>query len=134
MNAIFNALKIQFTDSAKGGYWRSTELRNNTGILNFEGETKLYGNIGTDTLALKSVTFASSGTSSDYYTQNINKDIYAKDINIGNNLNNTTVNITADTKFNGVVTAGNSIIIENTGQGKRTVLTGGTITFYEWSP
>ena len=40
----------------------------------------------------------------------------------------------ADTKFNGVVTAGNSIIIENTGQGKRTVLTGGTITFYEWSP
>ena len=40
----------------------------------------------------------------------------------------------ADTNFNGVVTAGNSIIIENTGQGKRTVLTGGTITFYEWSP
>ncbi len=74
---------------------------NNTGILNFEGETTLYGNIGTETLGLRSVTFASTGTINDSYTQDINKNIYAQDVNIGNNLNKTTVNITKDTTFNG---------------------------------
>ena len=39
-----------------------------------------------------------------------------------------------DTKFNGIIEAGKSIIIENTGAGKRTILKGGTIEFYEWSP
>ena len=39
-----------------------------------------------------------------------------------------------DTKFNGIIEAGKSIIIENTGAGKRTILQGGTIEFYEWSP
>ena len=39
-----------------------------------------------------------------------------------------------DTKFNGIIEAGKSIIIENTGAGKRTILRGGTIEFYEWSP
>lgn len=40
----------------------------------------------------------------------------------------------SDTKFNGIVEAGKQIIIENTGAGKRTILSGGTIEFYEWSP
>lgn len=40
----------------------------------------------------------------------------------------------SDTKFNGIIEAGKSIIIENTGAGKRTILQGGTIEFYEWSP
>ena len=40
----------------------------------------------------------------------------------------------SDTKFNGIIEAGKSIIIENTGAGKRTILRGGTIEFYEWSP
>ena len=40
----------------------------------------------------------------------------------------------SDTKFNGIVEAGKSIIIENPGAGKRTILSGGTIEFYEWSP
>lgn len=39
-----------------------------------------------------------------------------------------------DTKFNGIIEAGKQIIIENTGAGKRTILSGGTIEFYEWSP
>ena len=40
----------------------------------------------------------------------------------------------SDTQFNGVISAGKQIIIENTGAGKRTILSGGTIEFYEWSP
>ena len=40
----------------------------------------------------------------------------------------------SDTKFNGIIEAGKQIIIENTGAGKRTILSGGTIEFYEWSP
>ena len=40
----------------------------------------------------------------------------------------------SDTQFNGVISAGKKIIIEDTGAGKRTILSGGTIEFYEWSP
>ena len=40
----------------------------------------------------------------------------------------------SDTQFNGVISAGKQIIIEDTGAGKRTILSGGTIEFYEWSP
>ena len=40
----------------------------------------------------------------------------------------------SDTRFNGIISAGKQIIIEDTGAGKRTILSGGTIEFYEWSP
>ena len=84
---------------------------NHTGILNFKGETTLYGNIGTSILGLESVTFASEGTANDSYTQVINKNIYAQNINIGNNLNKTTVDITADTTFNGNLNLGSNSIL-----------------------
>ena len=34
LNSIFNSLNLPFIDSAKSGYWRSIQLKNNSGILN----------------------------------------------------------------------------------------------------
>ena len=62
-------------------------------------------------MGLESVTFASEGTANDSYTQVINKNIYAQNINIGNNLNKTTVDITADTTFNGNLNLGSNSIL-----------------------
>jgi cell division protein FtsI (penicillin-binding protein 3) len=37
MNSIFSLLKIPFIDSAASGYWRSVQLKNNSGIVNTPG-------------------------------------------------------------------------------------------------
>jgi cell division protein FtsI (penicillin-binding protein 3) len=34
LNSIFNSLNMPFIDSARSGYWRSLQLKNNSGILN----------------------------------------------------------------------------------------------------
>jgi cell division protein FtsI (penicillin-binding protein 3) len=34
LNSIFNYLNMPFIDSARSGYWRSVQLKNNSGILN----------------------------------------------------------------------------------------------------
>jgi len=34
LNSIFNSLNLPFIDSARSGYWRSVQLKNNSGILN----------------------------------------------------------------------------------------------------
>ncbi len=73
----------------------------NTGTLNFLGTTTLYSDIGTETLKLKNVSFASEGTSSDTYTQTINKNIYAQNTYIGNSSNSVTVNVSDDIIFGG---------------------------------
>ncbi|RWS50424.1 hypothetical protein CKA56_02525 [Arcobacter venerupis] len=73
----------------------------NTGTLNFLGTTTLYSDIGTETKKLKDVTFALEGTSSDTYTQTINKNIYAQNTYIGNGSNSVTVNVSDDIIFGG---------------------------------
>jgi hypothetical protein len=71
------------------------------GTLNFEGNTTLYTDIGSSSNKLKNVTFASIGTSSNTYNQNINKNIYAQNTYIGNGSNKTNANITEDITFGG---------------------------------
>ena len=71
------------------------------GTLNFEGNTTLYTDIGSSSNKLKNVTFASTGTSSNTYNQNINKNIYAQNTYIGNGSNKTNANITEDITFGG---------------------------------
>ena len=34
LNSIFYALKLSYTDSATGGYWRTTSMKNNVAVLN----------------------------------------------------------------------------------------------------
>jgi outer membrane autotransporter protein len=74
---------------------------NNTGTLNFLGTTTLYSDIGTTNKKLKNVTFASEGTSANSYTMDLSKNIYALNTYIGNDSNNTTVNVTDDIVFGG---------------------------------
>ena len=71
------------------------------GTMNFEGKTTLYTDIGTSDKKLNNVTFGSSGTSSNTYTQDINKNIYVQNSYIGNGSNKTNVNITKDITFGG---------------------------------
>ncbi|MEZ4694460.1 MAG: hypothetical protein R2837_10860, partial [Aliarcobacter sp.] len=73
----------------------------NTGTVNFKGTTTLYGDLGTTTEKLKSVTFGSFGTSANSYTQSVNKNVYAYDTSIGNGINNSNLNIGDDITFGG---------------------------------
>ena len=43
LNSIFGTLKMPFTDSANGGYWRSMSLKNNAALLQFPADAVTGG-------------------------------------------------------------------------------------------
>ena len=43
LNSIFGTLKMAFTDSANGGYWRAMSLKNNTALLQFPADAVTSG-------------------------------------------------------------------------------------------
>jgi len=68
---------------------------NNTGTLNYLGNTTLSNDLGTTDKALKAVNFHSD-TSVAAVSQTINKNVYATQTTIGNGTTATTANITAN--------------------------------------
>ena len=92
-----------------------TTATTNTGSLNFLGTTLLATDIGTSTERLKNVTFGSSGSAANTYTQNLTKDIYAQNTYIGNGTNQTILEINDDVTFDGSLTVrANSALDVNT--------------------
>ena len=92
-----------------------TTATTDTGSLNFLGTTLLATDIGTSTERLKNVTFGSSGSASNTYTQNLTKDIYAQKTYIGNGTNQTILEINDDVTFDGSLTVrANSALDVNT--------------------
>ena len=92
-----------------------TTATTDTGSLNFLGTTVLATDIGTSSERLKNVTFGSSGSAANTYTQNLTKDIYAQNTYIGNGTNNTRFIINDDVNFDGSLTVrANSALDVNT--------------------
>ena len=92
-----------------------TTATTNTGSLNFLGTTLLATDIGTSTERLKNVTFGSSGSAANTYTQNLTKDIYAQNTYIGNGTNQTILEMNDDITFDGSLTVrANSALDVNT--------------------
>ena len=92
-----------------------TTATTDTGSLNFLGTTLLATDIGTSTERLKNVTFGSSGSAANTYTQNLTKDIYAQNTYIGNGTNQTILEMNDDNTFDGSLTVrANSALDVNT--------------------
>ena len=92
-----------------------TTATTDTGSLNFLGTTLLATDIGTSTERLKNVTFGSSGSASNTYTQNLTKDIYARNTYIGNGTNQTILEMNDDIIFGGsLIVRANSALDVNT--------------------
>ena len=88
------------TNSATTGAMITTST-DGFGDLEYLGTTLLYSDIGTLSKKLNNVTFASSGTASNIYNQDIDKNIYALNTHIGNGSNETILNIKDDLTFGG---------------------------------
>ena len=80
-----------------------TTANDGKGTVNFEGTTTLYTDIGESALKLNNIYFASSGTSTNVYNQDIAYNIYSNNTIIGNDSNKTNVNIKDDLTFGGNV-------------------------------